>query len=278
MAAVVRRRSAPLVLVAALAGCRGAAVARPSAPRLARTQLDDAGAIPLETLPRWTRAPSVDVREEIEIAIRDDIAGRGFEGRGVLAVRPRHALRMILLGPGGTTAMDVWIRDDRYRVAIPALDRVVRGDAATPAAEQRGLPIALLSRWLVDPFGGCVVAAHAGRVEEQGRVVDDLSVGPAGARDFVVFARRVGAFEVRAREVRGARIVARAWWLERGRVVAWLDGEESAFGAEDTAPIVPTSATYVTIDPPMTVRVRVGATTLTGALPAATFTDPDASY
>ena len=32
------------------------------------------------------------------------------------------ALRMILLGPGGTTALDLWSRGDRFRFAIPALD------------------------------------------------------------------------------------------------------------------------------------------------------------
>ena len=278
MAAGVRSRPAPLAAVVALLACHGGRPPVPSAPHLSRAQLHDAGAIPLDALAQWTRPPTADVREEIELAIRDDLSGRGFEGRGVLAVRPRQALRMILLGPGGTTAMDVWIANDRWRVAIPALERVVRGDASTPPAQQRGLPIALLSRWLVDPFGGTVVAAHAGRVSPDAEVIDDRSLGPSGARSFVVFARRVGAFEVRAREVRGERLIARAWWLERGRIVAWLDGEETPLGAGDAAPIVPTSATYVTTEPPMTVRVRVGTAALTGALPAATFADPDGSY
>ncbi|MEO7093848.1 MAG: hypothetical protein ABI175_11400, partial [Polyangiales bacterium] len=132
-------------------------------------------------------------------------------------------------------------------------------------------------------FGGTLVAAHAGRVEPDGRVVGSDVVGPAGAQSFVAFLRRDGVFEARAREVSPtapqSAMVARAWWFERGRVVAFLQGEERALDGSALAPIVPIAARYVSLDPPMTVEVTATETTRVGAgepLPAATFEDPDA--
>ena len=242
-------------------------------PRLDRAELTDAGAITKRDFPRWARASRGDLRQALTIAIRDGVSGRGFEGRGVVVVRPGHALRMILLGPGGTTAMDVWIRDGRWRVSIPALDRVVRGDASTPKEKMRGLPIGLLSRWLVAPFGGALVAAHAGRVDAEGRVLADDTAGPDGTRSFVAFSRRDGVFEARARQVSPSSIAAHAWWFEHGKVVAYLDGEEQLLGDA----IVPRVAHYVSLDPPM--RVDVTATesmpVAPGELGPSTFADPD---
>jgi hypothetical protein len=242
-------------------------------PRLDRAELGDAGAIATRDFPAWTRPSHGDLRQALTIAIRDGVSGRGFEGRGVVVVRPGHALRMILLGPGGTTAMDVWIRDGRWRVAIPALDRVVRGDGSTPKEKMRGLPIGLLSRWLVAPFGGSLVAAHAGRVDVSGRVVSDETTGPGGARSFVAFSRRDGVFEARARQVTPSSILAHAWWFESGKLVAYLDGEEQSLGDA----IVPRVAHYVSLDPPMRVDVTATETSpiAPGELGPATFADPD---
>ena len=244
-------------------------------PRLDRAQLSDAGAVARGSFPEWTRAPREEFKQSLTLAIRDGVSGRGFEGRGVVAVRPGHALRMILLGPGGTTAMDVWIREGAFRVSIPPLDRIVRGDASTPKERLRGLPIGLLSRWLVSPFGGALVAAHEGRVDVEGRVIDDDATGPGGARSFVAFLRRDGVFEARVREVSPRSIMARAWWFEHGKVVAFLAGEEQAMEGA----IVPRVAHYVSLDPPMRVDVTATETARVAAgesLPPATFADPDA--
>ena len=247
-------------------------------PRLERAELTDAGAIRRDALVAWTRAPGADFRQTLTIAIRDGISGRGFEGRGVVVVRPGAALRMILLGPGGTTAMDVWMREGKWRVSIPALDRVVRGDAQTPPEKMRGLPIGLLSRWLVSPFGGALIAAHEGRVAPDGHVAIDATVGPAGARSFVAFVKHDGTFEARVREVTPSTITARAWWFDHGKLDAWLVGEERALDTTKTAPIVPIVAHYVSLDPPMRVDVVAADTTTVapGALPPSTFADPDA--
>jgi hypothetical protein len=274
-------RPFPFLLAASvLTVCTGCGPRAPLPPHpafLLRPQLTDAGAIPPAALGLWARTPTRDFRQEIRISIRDDVSSRGFEGRGALAVRPGHALRMILLGPGGTTAMDVWIRDGRFRVSIPALDRRVRGDGSTPKEKLRGMPIALLSRWLVAPFGGALVAAHAGRVDDSGAVVDDPTPGPAATNSFVAFLKRGEMFEVRSRTVRDDRIEARAWWLEHGRIQAFLVGRERALGQNEDSPVVPIDAHYVSFDPPMTVEVHADSVALVDTpLPEATFADPDA--
>lgn len=67
------------------------------------------------------------------------------------------ALRMILLGPGGTTALDLWIRGARFRFLVPALDLLRKGDAATPPSEMRGLPVDFLRWWLLRPASGTLL-------------------------------------------------------------------------------------------------------------------------
>jgi hypothetical protein len=266
-------RAVACLALAWASGCSGS-VGPTRPPYLERAQLADAGVIPRSDLPRWTRAPRTDYRQALTIAIREGVSGRGFEGRGVVVVRPGRALRMILLGPGGTTAMDVWIREGAFRVSIPALDRIVRGDASTPKERMRGLPIGLLSRWLVAPFGGTPMAAHAGRIDGEGRVHDDDFVGANGARSFVAFSRRDGVFEARAREVTTNAMIARAWWFEHGKVTAFLEGDEQWMGDA----IVPHVARYVSLDPPMRVDVTATETSAVaaGELGPATFADPDA--
>ena len=263
-----------LAIALSLAGCPTPRThGRPPA-FLSDAQLHDGATIDAAALPTWTKAPTADLREELVVSIRDDVSGRGFEGRGALVVRPGHALRMILLGPGGTTAMDVWMREGRWRVSIPALDRVVRGDPSTPRSALRGLPIPLLSRWLVAPFGGELVVARGGKVRDDGSVVDDATLGPGGARSFVVFSKREGVLEVRARSVSASRIESHAWWIDHGEATAWLDGEELPLGDV----IVPASATYVSTDPAMTVQVTASNAALvdpSAPLPEATFADPD---
>ena len=138
------------------------------------------------------------------------------------------------------------------------------------------MPVALLTRWLVAPFGGVVVAAHTGRALESGAVIDDATTGPSDTHNFVAFMKREDTFEVRSRIVEDDRIVARAWWLEHGRIHAFLVGRERALGEADDSPVVPVDAHYLSMDPPMTVEVHADSVALLDApLPAATFADPD---
>jgi hypothetical protein len=85
--------------------------------------------------------------------------GTRTRGRGAVAVYPPHAVRMIMLGPGGTTAMDLWICHDAFRFAVPAIDLVRRGDANTPPSEVRGLPVDFLRWWFLEPLDGKLLAA-----------------------------------------------------------------------------------------------------------------------
>ena len=88
--------------------------------------------------------------------------GQRMRARGAIAVAP-GALRMILLGPGGTTALDLWLCGDRFRFALPALDMVRRGDDTTPRDALRGLPVDFLRWWFLRPFAGRLLFAEPGR-------------------------------------------------------------------------------------------------------------------
>lgn len=165
---------------------------------------------------------------------------------------------MILLGPGGTTAMDVWIGDGRFRVAIPALDRVIHGDRSTPRDRMRGLPVDLLDRWLIRPFGGVVVAARSGVVTESG-------VRPG--EGFVAWLKRPSGFEVRARE--GLR--EEGWFFEHGRLSGVAEGKAIRVDGALFAGVVD----YRGLDPAMHVHVETDAPVV-AALPDGTFADPDA--
>jgi hypothetical protein len=92
--------------------------------------------------------------------------GQRMRARGAVAVRPPDALRMILLGPGGTTALDLWICGDRFRFAVPAIDLERRGDGSTPPDQIRGLPVDFLRWWFLRPFHGRLLSfdeASSGR-------------------------------------------------------------------------------------------------------------------
>lgn len=204
------------------------------------------------------RSPTETYRQTIVISIREAISGRGFEGRGVVAVMPGRALRMILLGPGGTTAMDCWIRDGRWRVAIPGLDRIVRGDRSTPRATMRGLPIDLLDRWLVAPWGGTIVAAHRGVVRTDGAV--------GGERGLVAWMQRNAGSEIREESFPAAR----AWFFDHGKLVGRVEGtsQENAKGR------FVAHVEYRGLDPAMMVTVTADPPAF-GPLPASTFEDPN---
>lgn len=241
---------AGLAWMASISGCGAAAV--PSAPpRLTVAQLSDGTVLSRAELASRVKAPTAILKQELSIGIRDAISGRGFEGRGVVLVKPREALRMILLGPGGTTAMDVWIAAGKWRVAIPALDRVSRGDASTPRETMRGLPIDLLWRWLVDPYGGTLVHARA---EGQG---------------FVAFLKRgPGSFEIRRRSAAGAD----GWFFERGKLVGVAHGREESIGDA----LYPVDVEFTGLDPAMKVHVQSAGVSVVDSVSPKVFADPDA--
>lgn len=121
----------------------------------------------------------------IALALREPITGRTLESRGALAVSPPESLRMILLGPGGTTSLDLWLHADEFRFAVPAIDLLKRGNAQTPRANMRGLPVDFLRWWLLRPTSGTLlwhVARDAGTqfVLRDGHAIVDLHVAHSG--------------------------------------------------------------------------------------------------
>lgn len=184
---------------AALAGCTPApAIAAADRPTTAAwTHAREA----LADLRAATSAPRT---QRIALTLREPRSGRVLTARGAVAIAPPRALRMILLGPGGTTALDLWIDGDRYRFAVPAIDLDKRGDLRAAREERRGLPVDFLAFWLLHPARGRLLW-HASE--------DD------GDR----FLLRDGEALVELRTHRGGRV--------EGRRASW-----SAPGAEGEAP------------------------------------------
>jgi hypothetical protein len=123
---------------------------------------------------------------------------------------------MVLLGPAGRTALDVWATPDRYRLAVPDLDLVERGGASAPPH----LPIELFREWFMAPLGGRLLAAATqGRerifiLKGQGRSLE-LRIGPADEGGRRHYALR--KYDERGGELAEWR--ARSLWPSEGDVV-----------------------------------------------------------
>lgn len=153
-------------------------------------------ATPPPSLKSWRRAKQLlaemDARTSrprtmrIALALREPITGRTLESRGALALAPPESLRMILLGPGGTTSLDLWLRADEFRFAVPAIDLLRRGDGKTPRKEMRGLPVDFLRWWLLRPTSGTLLwhvfqESEMWFVLRDGPAVIDLHVSSSGS-------------------------------------------------------------------------------------------------
>jgi hypothetical protein len=101
--------------------------------------------------------------ERVQVGVVDPRSGKVFRGRGAVAVSPNRAARLVLLGPGGTTALDLWVTRDRFRFSVPALDLDRRG--GSDPAESAGLPIGFLRWWFLAPLGGELVLARSNAAE-----------------------------------------------------------------------------------------------------------------
>lgn len=148
--------SRALVSLLALAGtaCASSETLQPPAPPTlaewshARARLAELRASALgEAGPRTLR---------LRVGLRSPLGGAWMEARGAAAVDPPDALRMILLGPGGTTAMDLWMRGAVHRVAVPAANLVHRSDRPSEVTP-RGLPFDFLRGWLLRPLAGTLL-------------------------------------------------------------------------------------------------------------------------
>jgi hypothetical protein len=123
----------------------------------------------------------------IRVSLRARKSGQVFVARGALAVDPHRALRMILLGPGGGTALDAWVTPAAYRLELPALGVLRRGGVSP----EPGLPIDFFRWWFLSPLDGRLLASspRSGRVEEGGRRVEEggrEEVSSKGGRWFIL--------------------------------------------------------------------------------------------
>lgn len=156
--------------------------------------------------------------ERVHVGVTDPRSGKRYEARGAVAVSPDRSARLVLLGPGGTTALDVWVTRDRYRFEIPSMKIAVRGGADLTAA--RGLPVGFLRWWFLSPLGGELVLARSSKSEASFLLRD----GPAtvtlrtDGQHFIATRREAGRIE--ALTWAGEGLVPRAGG--RGQ---YIDGE-----------------------------------------------------
>lgn len=124
--------------------------------------------------PEWTRArarlgrlrgelPSRPYTERVELGVTDPRTGEHYEARGAVAVSPGRAARLVLLGPGGATALDLWVTRDRFRFAVPPMKLERRGGA--DPSDARGLPVGFLRWWLLAPLRGDLLFARSTRAD-----------------------------------------------------------------------------------------------------------------
>jgi len=97
--------------------------------------------------------------ERIRVSIHEPRTGKQFEARGAVAISPDRAARMVLVGPGGATALDVWVTKDRFRFAVQAIHLEKRGGA--DPVDARGLPVGMLRWWFLSPLGGRLLLARS---------------------------------------------------------------------------------------------------------------------
>jgi hypothetical protein len=102
----------------------------------------------------------------VRVSLREPSSGRLFEARGALAVDPARALRMILIGPGGGTAVDAWVTSDAYRFEVPPIGLLRRGGVSAEA----GLPVGFFREWFLLPLAGRLLATS-----KEGDSIDDVS-------------------------------------------------------------------------------------------------------
>jgi hypothetical protein len=223
-------RALPLLLAAAaLAGCGKAELARSPYEIITREPAKDVATrapdvTPLEwsaareRLGRLRRAqPDRPYVERVRLAISDPRTGKRYEARGAVAVSPDRAARMMLVGPGGTTALDVWVTKERFRFAVPAINLQKRG--GTDPEDARGLPIGMLRWWFLSPLAGRVLLARSTAAESAWILRDGratVTLRSDGQR-FVALRREAGALE-------GIEWIARGLVPQSGAHGQYLEG------------------------------------------------------
>jgi hypothetical protein len=223
-----------------------------------RTPVD----LPAPTAREWTRlrerlaiarkaTPPRPYVEEVTIAMREPRTGKVFQARGAVAVDPQRALRMILVGPGGGTALDAWVTDERFRLLVPPIDFARRGGAAD--ADARGLPVGFFRWWLLHPLDGRLLAAwdregdplYLLRRDEETVVLRDARI-PHTPRRHVIAVRRDGGAVERLEWL--GRSLGRPHAGDKARYVDGATGLEVEVLVEQISPNEPDPAAFLDPD------------------------------
>lgn len=128
----------------------------------------------------------------LRMTMQEPRTGRTLDGRGALAVAPGRALRMILVGPAGTTMLDAWATATRWRIAVPPAGVLRRGGADEPAE----LPVGFL-RWLFfRPLEGALFGGSRGPDEtvfllRDGEAVVEVRLGRCERGELAATTRRI---------------------------------------------------------------------------------------
>jgi hypothetical protein len=129
----------------------------------------------------------------VRLSFREPRTGKTYTSRGAVAVDPHKALRMILVGPGGATALDVWATRERWRFEVPAANLLRRGEAE----DDPSLPVGFFRWWFLSPVDGRLLTSVAGTVGERfivrdGTATIDLTDTVTGAGHRITASRRAG--------------------------------------------------------------------------------------
>jgi hypothetical protein len=110
------------------------------------------------TQAEWNDGPKQPYSQTFSVELLEPRSRRRFTGRGALGVDPGRAMRMILVGPMGARALDVWVTRDAWRMQVPAVHLLRRGGSESPP----GLPIGFFRSWFVEPLAGSLLALGPG--------------------------------------------------------------------------------------------------------------------
>jgi hypothetical protein len=186
----------------------------------------------------------------IRCAMREPLGGHVYEARGALAVLPHTAMRMVLLGPAGATALDLWITRDKWRLVAPTARFERRG--TSEAEDTRGLPIGFFRWWFLAPLAGRMLSSAplAGGasfvLRDGGGVVLVREETPDGTRELHLTALRREAGGLEALEWRGHDLSPRAG--DRARYVQDASGLEVEVVVDAVIPDEPDAAVFLDPD------------------------------
>ncbi len=187
---------------------------------------------------------------QLRVAMREPWTGRSIESRGALAVQPHQAARLVLLGPAGGTALDMWLTREKWSFNVPAADFKKKGGVDPAAAH--GLPIGFFRWWFLDPLEGrLLTASTAGQsrtfVLRAGDGTITLSESRERGKERVV-ARRRAADELEAIEWVGRGLSPHAG--DRAKYVQDATGLVVEVLVESVSPDEPDPAAFLDPDDP----------------------------